>query len=923
MKCNQITEKLTAYLLGDLDEATSNEVRAHLETCDGCRAVMQEIEPTLGILRDALAVTRKEEAPGRLSAEHRIRVFDSVLPEQRSVFGWLTEGHPRLAMAAVVVAVLGFFGLLLGSLMPARQYARESAGLGKSLSMMEDSDGDERIHRERTQGTQGWLGGDSDKAGGGREEARGSRRGGEKRLSAGIVAGYDQSDQSDQSDPTDQSDRTDSPAPPAQPATEVAVYDRKTAPGGPKGEAPLPSGGQSVLSAPSPVRMKGLHTSRSARESELAKETRRALKPKKSEPGATWGVAGKDNAAEDSLGKLTLERLEEAPEYDSKAGEVVASESFVSAVDEISARNEVGNVAGYARDSLTRGAGSRSPQSGEPENRDFETDEAFGLHDKREDTKLGSGLVKVLDRLVSDSDLSTMDRELRELPERDEEKHDDIEDLSGQVNDSDGDESVNGRDKDEEKEEYEASAAEALEYTKIGARFKAYGVNPFYAAAARPFSTFSIDVDTAAYTLSRNYMMRGLLPPAEAVRTEEFVNFFDYDYKPPSRGTFGIHVEGAPSRFGRGLHLLKIGVKGRRLGREEQRPAVLTFLVDTSGSMDQPDRIGLVRKSLKMLIDRLGEHDSVAIVQYDSRARLVIEHTSVSQKKQLLAAIDAMQCGGSTNLEEGMALAYAMAGRKFVGGAENRVLLLSDGVANLGTSAADEILAKVETYRKQGVHCSVFGFGIGTYDDEMLESLANKGDGAYTFIDSEEEARRVFVDDLAATLNTIASDVKIQVEFMTAGVKRYRQLGYENRQLRKQDFRDDTVDAGEVGSGQSVTALYELELDDDAEARKQPLAIVRIRYRRTDTGAVEEVTQPVTMKAFVSSFDESDTRFRLGACAAEFAEILRGSEFAAGSEYSDVAAVLAPVALDLGLDGRVQEFLRMVQSAGSMARAAE
>jgi len=464
-----------------------------------------------------------------------------------------------------------------------------------------------------------------------------------------------------------------------------------------------------------------------------------------------------------------------------------------------------------------------------------------------------------------------------------------------------------------------------------GFRFKAYGVNPFRDTAQNPFSTFSIDVDTASYTLARNYMSRGLLPPAEAVRTEEFVNFFDYGYKAPEHETFRVFVEAAPSKFGRGLHMLKVGVKGRRLGREEQRPAMLTFLIDTSGSMDQADRLGLVRKSLRLLVGKLGPKDRIAIVQYDSHARLVIEPTAASDKKKILAAIDGMQCGGSTNLEEGMARAYAIAAQHFVPGGENRVLLLSDGVANLGAVAAEDILKKVEAYRKQGITCSVFGFGMGTYDDEMLESLANKGDGNYTFIDSEAEARRVFVDDLSATLNTIATDVKIQIEFRPQRVKRYRQLGYENRQLRDEQFRDDTVDAGEVGSGQSVTALYEMELaaaksqisdlrSQSGGLRFQDLGVVRVRYRRVDTGEVEEIEQPIRASDLVRSFDKADVRFRLAACVAEFAEILRGSPFAAGSDYVHVADVLRPAALDLGLDDRVQELLRLVSGAGSMGR---
>lgn len=439
---------------------------------------------------------------------------------------------------------------------------------------------------------------------------------------------------------------------------------------------------------------------------------------------------------------------------------------------------------------------------------------------------------------------------------------------------------------------------------------RAIGVNQFVSTAAELFSTFSIDVDTASYTLCRNYLLRGRFPSPEAVRTEEFVNFFDYDYTPPNGQTFAVYSDCGPSAFGRGMALLKIGVKGRRLGREEKRAAVLTLLIDTSGSMATPDRIELVKNSLSRMLERLDPADKVAIVQYDSHARLLLEHTPASEKKRILDVIENLQTSGSTALEEGMREAYSTAARGFNSAACNRVLLLSDGMANLGTTTAEEILKSVADYRKQGITLSVFGFGLGAYNDEMLETLANKGDGAYSFIDSEAEAQRVLVDDLAATINLIARDVKIQVEFNPKRIKQYRQLGYENRQLKKEQFRDDSVDAGEIGSGQSVTALYELELQGDPHA---PLGMVRVRCRNDLTGQIEEIEQPLAPPAGTIPFEGMDVRFRLAAAAAEFSEILRGSPFASGSQFEDVARVLRPVALELSLDNRIQEFLRMTE----------
>lgn len=440
---------------------------------------------------------------------------------------------------------------------------------------------------------------------------------------------------------------------------------------------------------------------------------------------------------------------------------------------------------------------------------------------------------------------------------------------------------------------------------------RATGVNPFVSAADKPFSTFSIDVDTASYSLSRNYLLRGQLPPPEAVRTEEFVNYFDYDYTPPNGPTFAVYTDCGPSAFGRGLSLLKIGVKGRRLGREEKRAAVLTLLIDTSGSMATPDRIELIKSALIQMVERLDPADKVAIVQYDSHARLLLEHTPAADKKRILAVIEGLQTSGSTALEEGMREAYATAARGFNSAGCNRVLLLSDGMANLGTTVAEDILKSIEGYRKQGVTLSVFGFGLGAYNDAMLETLANKGDGVYSFIDSPAEAKRVLVDDLAATVNLIARDVKIQVEFNPKRVKQYRQLGYENRQLKKEQFRDDSVDAGEIGSGQSVTALYELELQGDA---RESLGMVRIRCRNALTGQIEEIEQPITPPAGTTSIEAMDVHFRLAAATAEFSEILRGSPFAAGSRFEDVARVLRPIALELSLDNRIQELLRLTQT---------
>lgn len=439
-------------------------------------------------------------------------------------------------------------------------------------------------------------------------------------------------------------------------------------------------------------------------------------------------------------------------------------------------------------------------------------------------------------------------------------------------------------------------------------------INPFVMTAANAFSTFSIDVDTASYGMARRALLEGRRPAPGSIRVEEFVNAFDYDYPPPPSGrAFAIYADEAPSPFRvePGLDLLKIGIKGYQLGRDQKHRAVLTFVVDTSGSMNTPERLGLVKKSLALLVGQLQVDDRVAVVQFSNQPRLVLPPTPVSEKAAILAAVNGLQAGGSTHLENGLRLGYSVAAGAFTPKAANRVLLLSDGVANLGAADAASILQDVEKYRKLGIYLSVFGIGSGAYNDKMLEDLADKGDGSYLFLDSEAAAKQALVDQLAANLFVIAKDVKIQVEFNPARVKRFRQIGYENRQLTKEQFRDDTVDAGEVGAGQSVTALYEIELQGNA---REPVGTVRVRYRNVETGAVEEIQRPVTVRDRTADFAKAPVRFRLAAGVAAFAEQLRGSPYA-DADAGRLASVLNPVALELPLDGSIRELCRLVQAA--------
>ncbi len=465
-------------------------------------------------------------------------------------------------------------------------------------------------------------------------------------------------------------------------------------------------------------------------------------------------------------------------------------------------------------------------------------------------------------------------------------------------------------------------AGEAV--TERGAIFKIVPVNPFVMTGVDRFSTFGIDVDTASYSIARRYIRGGYLPPIGSVRMEEFVNAFDYNYPRKTRGTFTVISEAAPSPFGRGLVLLKVGVRGRVVGREGRKQAHLVFVVDASGSMDQPDRMPLVKFALKSLVGQLRSTDRVSLVSYGTKARLVLEAVGAAEKTKIASAIDAVQCGGSTNLLDGLTLGYQMAARAFRSGGINRVILCSDGAANIGLTKGREIVDEVKTFRDQGITFTSVGFGTGTYNDVLLEKLANSGDGSYVFVDSKREARRVFVEEMAATLQTIAKDVKIQVKFDPRRVRRYRLIGYENRDIEDAKFRDDTVDAGEVGSGQSATALYELELHGPAGRRSTgDIGTVYVRYRDPDTGRVEEISHRLERSAIRRRTPKTAPRFFLAACAAEFAELLRASEHASGGSFDALRYTLEKVAVQPALrrDSRVRELLQLVRRAKGLPRA--
>ena len=434
-------------------------------------------------------------------------------------------------------------------------------------------------------------------------------------------------------------------------------------------------------------------------------------------------------------------------------------------------------------------------------------------------------------------------------------------------------------------------AEKAKERGWDGEGYKDYGINPLTLVQDDRFSTFAADVDTASYSLARGKLNKGYLPVAAGVRVEEFVNSLDYGYEPPEAGSnddapFAVHMEAAPSPWDGGKHILRIGVKGQE-PKVDRKPVHLTFLVDTSGSMTGPDKLDMVKYSLHYVVDHLSPGDTVAIATYAGSTAVLLEATDISEKAAAHRVIDRLGAGGGTAMNSGMQAAYDLALDSYAPDTENRVVVMSDGDANIGPSSFDTILAGIEGYAGQGITLSTIGFGMGDYQDVMMEQLANQGDGNYFYIDDYGEAEEVFGERLSGNMVTIARDVKLQVEFNPDAVYAYRLIGYENRDIADHDFRNDKVDAGEIGAGHTVTALYEVSLKKDA--RSQELATVRVRAKKPGPESPAKEWATVFQGANLhSEAAEASRDFRLAVAAAAFAELLRGSPYVSELSYFDV-----------------------------------
>ena len=467
-------------------------------------------------------------------------------------------------------------------------------------------------------------------------------------------------------------------------------------------------------------------------------------------------------------------------------------------------------------------------------------------------------------------------------------------------------------------------------------RYPNAAANPIRQVVEAPVSTFSVDVDTASYANVRRFLSDGIRPPADAVRVEELINYFDYGYAPPQspETPFSAYVAVAPSPWSAERQILHIGLQGYDVGRREQPPLNLVFLIDTSGSMQPIDRLPLAQKSLNLLIDQLRPQDRVAMVAYAGSAGAVLGSTDGRQKLKMRCALQALGAGGSTAGGQGLALAYALARENFDPKAINRVILLTDGDFNVGVADPAKLKDFVAEKRKDGVYLSVYGFGRGNYNDVMMQTLAQAGNGTAAYVDTLQEARKLFDDDFSGSLFPIADDVKIQVEFNPARVAEYRLIGYETRLLNREDFNNDAVDAGDVGAGHTVTAIYEItpvgagapsvdarrygsDAKSDKAGKRGGLSgewgFLKIRYKLPDGQESKLLEQPINkdMPA-ANAAVKRDVRF--STAVAGFAQLLRGGKYTGKLRYDDIIED-ADGALDSDSNGRRAEFVQLVRKA--------
>lgn len=450
-----------------------------------------------------------------------------------------------------------------------------------------------------------------------------------------------------------------------------------------------------------------------------------------------------------------------------------------------------------------------------------------------------------------------------------------------------------------------------------GVTYEDPGVNPYVDPDEDQVSTFALDVDTASYGIAQRYITDGNRPDPTSVRVEEWVNAFDQGYRAPANDDFAIVVDGGPTPFFADDEVLvRIGLQARAVRERAREDASLTFVIDTSGSMEREGRLELVKDALRILVKELGPDDRVSVVSFGQDARLVLPSTSTRDQETILAAIDELEPAGSTNLADGLRLGYEQARESLTENGIDRVVLASDGVANVGLTDADSILGHIRDDAASGIELVSVGVGMGNYNDALLEQLADQGDGFYAYVNGIDEARTLFRDELTSTLQSVALDARAQVEFDPDLVAAYRLVGYENRAIDDGAFTDPGIDAGAIGAGHTVTALYALRLRDDRPGADR-LATVRLRWSDPDDGRTRELARDVTGEDLAGSFASTDPHFRFDAIVAATAEVLRDSQFTGRTDLHDILQV-ADGAGDLPATDEVHDFLDLLDAAARL-----
>jgi Ca-activated chloride channel homolog len=453
-----------------------------------------------------------------------------------------------------------------------------------------------------------------------------------------------------------------------------------------------------------------------------------------------------------------------------------------------------------------------------------------------------------------------------------------------------------------------------------GVTFQDPGSNPRTDTTEDRVSTFAMDVDTASYTIAQRFVADGNAPDPASVRVEEWVNAFDQGYAAPGNATFAVHVDGGPTPFiDQRDVVLRIGIKARESSETGRPHAALTFVIDTSGSMAREERLELVKDSLRKLVRSLEPDDSIAVVTFGDSAEVVLGPTRASDDRTILAAIDRLQPGGSTNLEAGLKLGYDLARGTLTEDGIDRIVLASDGVANVGLTDAAGILHQIRDDAAAGIELVSVGVGMGNYNDVLLEQLADQGDGFYAYVNDLTEARRLFTQDLTGTLQTVALDAKVQVEFDPAVVATYRLIGYENRAIADQDFRDPNVDAGAIGAGHEVTALYRLSLVPGAN-EDDTLGTVRLRWTEPNASRESKLDRPIAAGDLARRFEATDPTFKLDAIVAASAEVLRGMDGSDDATMRDVVQVAHEAAGALPQTDQVHDYLDFLERMAELER---